>query len=206
MVRSPALTRDSFIPKGSVKVADRKSDAVAYLFTTPRGAAGYVVFVGKSVKPMARACAAREDYRARHIAEHFRARQLTLEGRAKLAAQQAAEAAQIAVGDVLRSSWGYDQTNVNFYQVVDRKGSTVTLRPIASEQVDNSHTGPGGVATPSLSGYVAPLVDSFIGEAFKKRITSARVKISSYSTASRLGFETMAGVRVYARSYVSSYA
>ena len=37
------------------------------------------------------------------------------------------------VGDIYRTSWGYDQTNVEFFQVVARTAKTVRLRRISSE-------------------------------------------------------------------------
>ena len=37
----------------------------------------------------------------------------------------------IKVGDVFYSSWGYDQTNVNFFQVVEIKEKMVKIREIA---------------------------------------------------------------------------
>lgn len=36
--------------------------------------------------------------------------------------------AAVQVGDIMYGSWGYDQTNVEFYQVVARSGDIVTLR------------------------------------------------------------------------------
>jgi len=38
-------------------------------------------------------------------------------------------------GDILYSSWGYDQTNVNFYQVVGVSGKQITLREILDRTV-----------------------------------------------------------------------
>lgn len=43
-------------------------------------------------------------------------------------------------GDVLYCSWGYDQTNVNFYQVLKTTARTVTFQEIGCESVGN----PGG--------------------------------------------------------------
>lgn len=41
-------------------------------------------------------------------------------------------------GDVLYCSWGYDQTNVDFYEVVDLVGKqSVRLRPIYSRRVES---------------------------------------------------------------------
>lgn len=75
-------------------------------------------------------------------------------------------------GDVLYSSYGYDQTNINFYQVVELKSKTmVYLREIASIHTDDSH--------------VKPAINYYIGERFEKRVNPAynSCKISSCQTA-----------------------
>lgn len=41
-------------------------------------------------------------------------------------------------GDILHHSWGYDQTNCDFYQVVEVKNASVVLRKIAAETVPGS--------------------------------------------------------------------
>lgn len=42
------------------------------------------------------------------------------------------------VGKIFASSWGYDQTNIDFYKVVSvsPSGKTATLQPIANKIVD----------------------------------------------------------------------
>lgn len=52
------------------------------------------------------------------------------------------EAARMAghslkVGDILCGSWGYEQTNVNFYQVVAVTRSTVDVKPITARKVED---------------------------------------------------------------------
>jgi len=42
------------------------------------------------------------------------------------------------VGDILHHSWGYDQTNCDFYQVVEVSKASVALRKIATETVPGS--------------------------------------------------------------------
>ena len=37
---------------------------------------------------------------------------------------------ELKVGDILNTSWGYDQTNVEFYQVLSVKGNTITIQEI----------------------------------------------------------------------------
>ena len=44
----------------------------------------------------------------------------------------------VKVGDLFYNSWGYEQTNLDFYQCVEKKGKTMTLRPIASKTVEGS--------------------------------------------------------------------
>ena len=76
---------------------------------------------------------------------------------------------QLKVGSILHSSWGYDQTNCDFYEVVERKAKSVILRPIGGIRVDGSH--------------LKPNPGHFIGEPFRKVINSCGVKIASYSNA-----------------------
>lgn len=47
----------------------------------------------------------------------------------------------LKVGDILYTSWGYDQTNVDFFQVIEAKGHFVKIREIESKQVDGSQGG-----------------------------------------------------------------
>lgn len=56
--------------------------------------------------------------------------------------QQAHQAREKEIGDnpqpghIYRTSWGYDQTNVEFFQVINRTAGTVTLRRIGAEVID----------------------------------------------------------------------
>lgn len=51
--------------------------------------------------------------------------------------------AEVKVGDFLVSSWGYDQTNVDFYKVVGftKSGKSVRLQKWSSQTVDTSSCG-----------------------------------------------------------------
>jgi len=42
------------------------------------------------------------------------------------------------VGDILHHSWGYDQTNCDFYQVTEVKPASVVLRKIGTKTVPGS--------------------------------------------------------------------
>ena len=44
----------------------------------------------------------------------------------------------IGVGDIVYNSWGWEQTNIDFYVVTRRTASTVNLCPIASKVVETT--------------------------------------------------------------------
>lgn len=45
-------------------------------------------------------------------------------------AHRKADLSEVMVGDIFVSSWGYDQTNVDYYQVVKRTAKTVTVKEL----------------------------------------------------------------------------
>ncbi len=55
--------------------------------------------------------------------------------------------APFAVGDILYSQWGYEQTNVGFYKVIKATAKTVVVRMLQNRVVKT---------TSSMSGYVVP--------------------------------------------------
>lgn len=63
------------------------------------------------------------------------------------------------VGDILHHSWGYDQTNCDFYQVVEVKKASVVLRKIGATTVPGSE----GFMSESLM----PEKDAFITKGFQ---------------------------------------
>ena len=108
----------------------------------------------------------------------------------------------VKVGDVFVSSWGYEQTNIDYYQVVGIKGkSTLTLREISAEVVETTHYD---------AGRKVPSKDNFIGEAFDKRANiykignnvNVRVSLNSFSSASLKQPEVDGS---YKSDYFSSY-
>ena len=67
----------------------------------------------------------------------------------------------VQVGDIFYSSWGYDQTNVDFYEVTGLTGASVRVRPIAATIESSSGTG---------QDYLMPVPGSYKGPEFTKRI------------------------------------
>lgn len=68
-------------------------------------------------------------------------------------------------GDILCNSWGYDQTNVDFYQVVAVGNKTVRIAKIASQIVEGSGYSHG------MACEVIAQPDKFIGEVVSKKVS-----------------------------------
>lgn len=86
----------------------------------------------------------------------------------------------VTIGDVFAASWGYEQTNVTFYQVEALKGkSTAVLREIRAEVVYRDN---------HMSGEKKPRLNEFVNEErLTRRIVSKyreiQVKIFDFSDA-----------------------
>jgi hypothetical protein len=83
----------------------------------------------------------------------------------------------VVVGDIFYSSWGYDQTNIDFYEVVGLTGASVKVRQVASKFVNE----PGD--HPSQDRVVADK-GNYIGEVMTKRIQAGYQGRPSFNVAS----------------------
>lgn len=83
----------------------------------------------------------------------------------------------VALGAIFVSSWGYEQTNVSYYQVVGVRSASVVIRKIESHVVGNN----------GYENMMMPSKDQFRGEPKLKRVGvySGRpgLRISSYESA-----------------------
>ncbi len=89
--------------------------------------------------------------------------------------------ANLEIGTILYSSWGYDQTNIDFFQVVGKTtGQKIQFRSIYGENDDTAETGN------SMACYLKPCKDSFKkeSEVITKRWGRWGVKLDSYRSAS----------------------
>lgn len=60
-----------------------------------------------------------------------------------------------AIGDTVYTSWGYDQTNVDFFQIVALKERSVVVRQVAENSSDHGQPG-GGRTAPRRYEYTGP--------------------------------------------------
>lgn len=192
--------RRALIAGDITDVIRRANEAFAiFHYTNTTGEACAVAFRGKATKPGFRYRFRSAKLRAAHCNEWA--------DRVMLAAASTAErraarnqAHTLAVGDVLLSMWGYEQTNVDYYQVTGLHGRTmVTLREIASRREE----------TASMQGHCTPCPGQFIGEPRRCRVDGARndVRLSSFERAAKI--EPLAivdGVRIWPVDHWTAYA
>lgn len=180
------FTRDFYIPKHSQKVCDKLSDAVAYLSINSKDKPRATVFFGNQAKPVADYWYKDEERRNAAVAELFESRRKSIafkkERHESRIASNKAAASKVQVGDIYRTSWGYDQTNVEFFEVVEVKGQYATLREIAQASEGG---GPGGYRVVPQSGqYLKPRFDGDDrGLPIRRLIQDGHIKICEVRNA-----------------------
>jgi len=131
---------------------------------------------GKAKKPYAYYQFRTEEARDAWVAEEVSKAAATAVAKAERAAAAKVKKAEFrtkyTVGTVLCNSWGYDQTNIDFYEVVRRSatGATVWVRPIELESVPGS----GGF----MCDTVVPDPGKFCGDEIKKVVGAHGVQFS----------------------------
>lgn len=78
------------------------------------------------------------------------------------------------IGDILYASWGYDQTNINFYRVVRTTAATITIEEIGKDVKEDGLM--CGKATPNGVAKNDKIVTKRVGK-------YGRVKLSSFEYA-----------------------
>jgi hypothetical protein len=185
------------IPAGAVKVSDKLSDAVAYIYESG-GKPCARVFFGKQSGPVLACYYRTESERNEAVRSTFTARQARAKRQADYAAERKNAVNPYKVGDVFKSSWGYDQTNINYYQAIKVTAKTVTVREIAQDRIATAH----------MHGDCVPLIGHFLensrrGEKVCRVGTYGALKINESERAYFVKPKLIAGVPVYARSSYS---
>lgn len=168
-------------------------------YTNTAGALCAVAFHGKAIKPAFRYRFRSVELRKAHCSDWVDS---VMRDQARRTERRSArnQAHTLAIGDVLMSMWGYEQTNVDYYQVTELHGRTqVTLRQIARRSEE----------TASMQGDCVPAPGKFIGEPSRRRVDGAHnaVCLSSFERASKI--EPLAivnGARLWPVDHWTAYA
>lgn len=168
------FTRDFFVHPGATPHADPDSDAVVYVYVDARGRPCAQAFAGRAARPKWHYAFSNENARTHAIDGFFGAR------RAGKAAETARRAARkqphsLKLGRILVATWGWEQTNVDFYQVTRVVGpQTVEARRVAASRTENGY----------LQGTCVPIPESFTGTVHRYRASSDnRIRVSDHAHA-----------------------
>lgn len=174
------------IPTNATEIKREGVEGVVYQYTDGRGKLAAIAYAGKAQRPSyhyAYANTAQLEKRANDFLDGLAASQ---EFKAKRQAEKQTKRAAghgLQNGDILVCSWGYEQTNVDFYQVVDASSAkSLMLCEIASAD-----------AAPTESekalgdrGRCVAVKDSFTGKPFRSMFSGDEYfKVSSHSRASK---------------------
>jgi len=128
------LERHHYVPEGvtPLKADDTKTEM--YLYEDETGRPCATAFKGRSKKPNLHCRYPNPEIRAANI-ERFLDKIRTEQAAKKKRTEQRFKQHNLSVGDILVSSWGWEQTNVDFYKVVKSVGKcTVEVVRVASEE------------------------------------------------------------------------
>ena len=169
-------TLERYIPANSVEIKDSKSSAVVYQYEKDNKYL-LIAYSGKSGKPHFHYRYVSRNDRDQKAASFFDQIQRSEAERAKRQQEKRDFKHTLKVGDILNSSWGYDQTNVSFYMVTRVTAKSVDIVQIGSDRVEGSEG--------MMCCYVKPDA-SYLGERYSnKRVSEGNhIKLSSSEYAS----------------------
>lgn len=102
----------------------------------------------------------------------------------------------LKIGDVLKSSWGYEQTNINYYLVT---------KLIGQQSVGIIEIGREIEPTSDMTGACVPDKTKIIGKPMRKKVDGDMVRLSSFESAHKKEPKLVAGCEVYNADYFSTY-
>ncbi len=128
-----------WVPKDSTEVRPDPPDieAVVYCYISgagyPKPMPAFVAYSGRRTKADHHQAFRDEAQRDEAVQEYFDGLRAWAKTRAEWKAERS-KPTTLKVGDLLSYSWGYDQTNVDFYEVLEVKGKrVVTIQEIGQQ-------------------------------------------------------------------------
>ena len=177
MLKELQSQRQAYIPAGAVKMTPKTGGAEFWLYDDKLGRPCCRCFIGKAQKPTWALFFKTPAQRMQRIEQQVKSLQARAEIKAKRRAEMNAPHRWEA-GLIVCASWGYEQTNVNFYEVVEVIGSTmVKLEKIGAAFATDDH------GASSMAGYVVPDRKIRTGEFVRCKVSNGAAKVSSYSRA-----------------------
>lgn len=194
------LDRDVYTPQkgsGYIKIESEKSTAVVYYHPEKCCAMGWS---GRAVKPQWNFIFKNYDTMFLYIDKWIDNIDKKEEYKQEQKAERKSKSQnhKFKIGSVLERMWGYDQTNINYYEVVGFAGNqTLIIREIAQERTEEGW----------MQGKCVPLKGHYIGPEEKKRIRGEdSIKYNSFSYAFLIIPKIINGIEIYNSSHWTGYA
>jgi len=191
------MTREFYIPRESsyrqnVERQVYEAEGVeVYRYDNSQGKPAAAMFGGKRAKPDKEFYYQSEEAREAAIESYLEGQRFRKESMDKARAERNAAGRGLEVGDYLSCSWGYDQTNVNYYKVVSLVGKKmVEIVPVVS--VRESSAPPCDMVSPSdeLAEYDVLLgMDRGKVRPVKKVAKNGSVSLNDHQSASKCSGE-----------------
>lgn len=197
------MTTRKFTPSLGQRIAAKTGAWEAWLYISDNGKQCLVFYRGNATRPACHFNFKSRAFALRALVTYAKDADAAHSARQASKAARRAALAQghdLVLGDVLYSSWGYDQTNVNFYQITAVIGKrTVEVRELLQQSVGTGRD----------SGQCVPKPNQFTGQPMRKMVDArnqVNVHNASFGRASKLEYTEVAGVRLYAPKSFSTYA
>jgi|GEM_PF-2142574 len=176
------LKRDYYIPSNGIKETYEDVKCDVYKYETI-GSPCVSIFSGKRVKPVVLYRFETEEKRSIFIEKFIQKERIFWEKREEekriLKDKELKEISELKVGDIFVSSWGWEQTNIDAYQLIELKNKTGTFREIALKSLSQTSWG---------SDICAPIKDDFLenSKPFKKILKGNYIRLSSFQHARKI--------------------
>lgn len=166
--------RASFVgDRGGVQQFD--VEGATYYLSEGSGFFFAIAFVGKAIKPAFNYRFRTEARRAEYVADWLAGLKAKADSKKARAQERKAAKHCLLKGSILYSSWGYEQTNIDWYEVVAVvSDKMVEIREIDFDRVDVA----------DMVHRNTPLAGQYIGPAMRKRADeNGSIKLTSFSSA-----------------------
>lgn len=148
--------------RGTEKIMDSQGTNLTIIVWDGPNKPGAILFEGKSDKPLWRYSFKSVAARDKKIEDTIEVAKVVMERKQRGRQQRSEFQHSLKLGDILVASWGYDQTNVDFYEVTKLLSKAVVVRHIEKERfagdtvmpVPGSYDGPPLTKIPQLGDVV----------------------------------------------------
>lgn len=174
------LKTKRFIPNGFLEQRYDELDLVFYTSGDEHEQSSAICYEGRRLKPNFHYRYLSLEKRTDALQKYMNATKKDFEAKQARQKERREFKTTLKVGDFVYTSWGYDQTNIEFFQVIKVKSAkTIVLR-----EVNQTRTDKNGYS--DMSCFVEPNENDFKSDCFEKRVGfNDYVRFESFRSASK---------------------